>query len=37
MAMAIAIDDAVALKTTIDRSSEESMKPVWAKVRMMGI
>ena len=35
--MAIAIDDVVVLKKIIDKSIEETMKPVWAKVRQMGL
>jgi AbrB family looped-hinge helix DNA binding protein len=34
--LAIAIDDAVVLKK-IDKSFEETMKPVWARVRQMGL
>ena len=35
--LAIAIDDMVVLKKIIDKSFEETMKPVWAKVRQMGL
>lgn len=35
--LAIAIDDTVILKKVIDESFEEAMKPVWAKVRQMGL
>ena len=35
--LAIAIDDMVVLKKIIDKSFEETMKPVWVKVRQMGI
>jgi len=35
--LAIAIDDMVVLKKIIDKSFEETMKPVWIKVRQMGL
>jgi AbrB family looped-hinge helix DNA binding protein len=35
--LAIAIDDMVVLKKIIDKSFEETMKPVWTKVRQMGL
>ena len=35
--LAIAIDDMVVLKKIIDKPFEETMKPVWAKVRQMGL
>jgi AbrB family looped-hinge helix DNA binding protein len=35
--LAIAIDDTVVLKKIVDESFEETMKPVWAKVRKMGL
>ncbi len=35
--LAIAIDDTVVLKKIIDKSFEETMKPVWARVRQMGL
>jgi AbrB family looped-hinge helix DNA binding protein len=35
--LAIAIDDMIVLKKIIDKSFEETMKPVWAKVRQMGL
>lgn len=35
--LAIAIDDTVVLKKIVDRSFEESLKPVWEKVRKMGL
>jgi bifunctional DNA-binding transcriptional regulator/antitoxin component of YhaV-PrlF toxin-antitoxin module len=35
--LAIAIDDTVILKKIIDESFEEAMKPVWARVRQMGL
>ena len=35
--LAIAIDDTVILKKIIDESFEEAMKPVWTKVRQMGL
>jgi len=35
--LAIAIGDMIVLKKIIDKSFEETMKPVWAKVRQMGL
>jgi len=35
--LAIAIDDTIVLKKIIDKSFEETMKPVWSKVREMGL
>ena len=35
--LAIAIDDMIVLKKIIDKSFEEIMKPVWTKVRQMGL
>jgi AbrB family looped-hinge helix DNA binding protein len=35
--LAIAIDDMVVLKKIVDKSFEETMKPVWTKVRQMGL
>jgi AbrB family looped-hinge helix DNA binding protein len=35
--LALAIDDTVILKKIIDESFEEAMKPVWARVRQMGL
>ena len=35
--LAIAIDDTIVLKKIIDKSFEETMKPVWARVRQMGL
>ncbi|MGD0995204.1 MAG: AbrB/MazE/SpoVT family DNA-binding domain-containing protein [Candidatus Bathyarchaeia archaeon] len=35
--LAIAIDDMVVLKKIIDKSFEETIKPVWAKVKQMGL
>jgi AbrB family looped-hinge helix DNA binding protein len=35
--LAIAIDDMVVLKKIIDKSFEETMKPVWTRVRQMGL
>jgi AbrB family looped-hinge helix DNA binding protein len=35
--LAIAIDDTIVLKKIIDQSFEETMKPVWARVRKMGL
>lgn len=35
--LAIAIDDMIVLKKIIDKSFEETMKPVWAKVTQLGL
>lgn len=35
--LAIAIDDTVVLKKIVDKSFEETMKPVWDRVRKMGL
>lgn len=35
--LAIAINDTVILKKIIDESFEEAMKPVWTRVRQMGL
>jgi AbrB family looped-hinge helix DNA binding protein len=35
--LAIAIDDTIVLKKIMDKSFEETMKPVWAKVRKIGL
>lgn len=35
--LAIAIDDTIVLKKIIDKSFEETMKPVWDRVRKMGL
>ena len=35
--LAIAIDDTVVLKKIVDKSFEETMKPVWNRVRRMGL
>jgi AbrB family looped-hinge helix DNA binding protein len=35
--LAIAVDDTIILKKVVDRSFEEAMKPVWARVRQMGL
>jgi AbrB family looped-hinge helix DNA binding protein len=35
--LAIAINDTVVLKKIIDKSFEEAMKPVWARVRKLGL
>ena len=35
--LAIAIDDTVVLKKIVDKSFEETMKPVWIRVRQMGL
>lgn len=35
--LAIAIDDTVILKKIVDKSFEETLKPLWNKVRQMGL
>ena len=35
--LAIAINDTVVLKKIVDKSFEETMKPVWNRVRQMGL
>lgn len=35
--LAIAINDTIVLKKIVDKSFEETMKPVWNKVRQMGL
>ena len=35
--LAIAIDDTVVLKKILDKSFEETMKPIWNRVRQMGL
>ena len=35
--LAIAIDDIVVLKKIVDKTFEETMKPIWARVRQMGL
>ncbi len=35
--LAIAIGDTIVLKKIVDRSFEETMKPIWARVRRMGL
>ena len=35
--LAIAVGDTVVLKKIVDKSFEETLKPVWAKVRQMGL
>jgi AbrB family looped-hinge helix DNA binding protein len=35
--LAIAIDDTVFLKKIVDKSFEETLKPVWNRVRRMGL
>ena len=35
--LVIAIDDIIVLKKVVDKSFEEPMKPVWARVRQMGL
>ena len=35
--LAIAIDDTVVLKKIVDKSLQEALKPIWKKVRQMGL
>ncbi len=35
--LAIAINNTIVLKKIVDKSFEETMKPVWNKVRQMGL
>jgi AbrB family looped-hinge helix DNA binding protein len=35
--LAIAIDDIVVLKKIVDKTFEETVKPIWARVRQMGL
>lgn len=35
--LAIAIDDTVVLKKIVDKSFKETLKPVWERVRQMGL
>jgi AbrB family looped-hinge helix DNA binding protein len=35
--LAIAIDDTIVLKKIVDKSFEETMKPVWNRVRQLGL
>ena len=35
--LAIAIDDTVVLKKIVDKSFEEAMKPLWKRVRQLGL
>ena len=35
--LAIAIGNTVVLKKIVDKSFEETMKPVWSRVRQMGL
>ncbi|MEM2125669.1 MAG: AbrB/MazE/SpoVT family DNA-binding domain-containing protein [Candidatus Methanosuratincola sp.] len=35
--LVMAIDDTVILKKIVDRSFEDAMKPVWEKVRKLGL
>lgn len=35
--LAIAIDDTVVLKKIVDKSFEETLTPVWRRVRQMGL
>jgi len=35
--LAIAIDDIIVLKRIVDKSFEETLKPVWNRVRKMGL
>jgi AbrB family looped-hinge helix DNA binding protein len=35
--LAIAVGDTVVLKKVVDKSFEETLKPVWSRVRRMGL
>lgn len=35
--LALAIDDTIVLKRITDKTFEETVKPVWAKVRQLGL
>jgi AbrB family looped-hinge helix DNA binding protein len=35
--LAIAIDDTVILKKIVDKSFQETLKPIWEKARQMGL
>ena len=35
--LAIAIDDTVVLKKIVDKSFQETVKPIWDKVRQLGL
>jgi AbrB family looped-hinge helix DNA binding protein len=35
--LAIAIEDTIILKKIVDKSFEETMKPIWNRVRQMGL
>ena len=35
--LAIAIDDTIILKKIVDKSFEETMKPIWSRIRKMGL
>ncbi len=35
--LALAIDDTIILKKIVDKSFKETLKPVWEKVRQMGL
>ncbi|HSQ48217.1 MAG TPA: AbrB/MazE/SpoVT family DNA-binding domain-containing protein [Candidatus Deferrimicrobiaceae bacterium] len=35
--LAIAIDDTIVLKKIVDKSFEETMKPLWSRVRKLGL
>lgn len=35
--LAIAIDDTIVLKRIVDKSFEETLKPVWDRVRRLGL
>lgn len=35
--LAIAIDDTIVLKKIVDKSFEETLKPVWDRVRRLGL
>jgi len=35
--LAIAVDDMIVLKRIVDKTFEETMKPIWDRVRQMGL
>jgi len=35
--LAIAVDDMIVLKRIVDRTFEETVKPIWDRVRQMGL
>jgi AbrB family looped-hinge helix DNA binding protein len=35
--LAIAVDDVIVLKRIVDKTFEETMKPIWDRVRQMGL